>query len=64
MSLAMDEDASFGCSVYPTPGYPNTDSGYCAWQSGKAVPVPVAITSNNLCCPLAIASTVLFTAFL
>ena len=43
MSLAMDEDASFGCSVYPTPGYPNTDSGYCAWQSGKAVPVPVAI---------------------
>ncbi len=43
MSLAKDEKASFGCSVYPTPGYPNTDSGYCAWQSEKAVPVPVAI---------------------
>ena len=27
------------------------------------LPVPVAMTSNSLCCPLAIASTVLFTAF-
>lgn len=43
LSLAKGEDASFSCSAYPTPGYPNTDSGYCLWQSGRAVPVPVAI---------------------
>lgn len=43
ISQAMGEDGSFTCSAYPTPGYPNTDSGYCAWQSGRAVPVPVAI---------------------
>lgn len=43
ISLVMGEDSSFSSSVYPTPGYPNTDSGYCAWQSGRAVPVPVAI---------------------
>ena len=42
-SLVRDEDGNVTCSAYPTPGYPNTDGGYCAWQSGRAVPTPVAI---------------------
>ena len=42
-SLIRTENGGHELSLYPSPGYPNTNEGYEAWQAGLAAESPIQI---------------------
>ena len=43
VAMALDEDGSWGATLYPTPGYPNDADGYAAWQKTLTPAGPLVI---------------------
>ena len=43
-ALVRQEDGSFSESLFPTPGYANSDRGYDSWQESLPAPAPLRIS--------------------